>query len=72
MDEEDKLLKMYKIVHGEPGRSFDIVVYHDADDVYCDPAGVKMVTPSDCGTKVQDVSYFSKTDLLFDYITRSW
>jgi hypothetical protein len=61
MDTEDKLIKMFNEVHGEleDGCSLQII-YRPA------PVGVRVWKGASQG------GYYSKEDLLFDYITRDW
>lgn len=64
MTDEDKLEKMFTEVHGEMTGSCSIEVYY-TEDTY-EPDGINVIKDGDlCWSK-------TKTDILFDYITKEW
>mgnify|MGYP000043759767 FL=1 len=64
MNDEDKLLKMFIAVHGEPTCSCYLEVQED--DEFITPIGISMMKDGHvCWTT-------SKVDILFDYLTREW
>jgi len=65
MSEEQKLLRMYKEVHGEEsGRCYTEIAY--ADEYPHEAIGVNLMKDGNL------VAFYSKTDLLFDYVTKDW
>jgi hypothetical protein len=65
MDVEDKLKKMYKDLYGEPSRSCSLELWYDEYDEH-ELLGVKVMKDGNiCST-------YTKSDLLFDYITKEW
>ena len=65
MTDKDKLLRMYKELHGEVTGSCYLEMMIDPDDEYT-PIGVQVMKDGNlCST-------YTKTDLLFDYITKNW
>ena len=64
MNDEDKLLKMFIAVHGEPTGSCYLEVQEDEEFII--PVGISMMKDGHlCWT-------VSKVDILFDYLTREW
>ena len=70
MSEEEKLIRMYILVHGKTGRIYDVKTY-TGDDCYT-PIGVNLTKVSDCGTRDIICSTYTREELLFDYITKDW
>lgn len=66
MDTEEKLLAIYKALYGDAGMSCYLEIATEDDEQYGDPIGVRLMKDGNlCG-------YYSKHDLLFDYITKDW
>lgn len=62
MDEAERLLWMFKQVHGIVSGKCDVEVEYDNDN--CNPIGCIMIKNSEVVLRA------SKVDLLFDYITK--
>lgn len=66
MTTEEKLLKMYVEIHGEVTGSCSLEIWEDDSDYSNEELGVKVMKDGDLCFTV------SKTDLLFDYVTKEW
>lgn len=64
MTDEDKMMFMFTAVHGEYSGSHSADIQYDVDDP-CTPVGIQITNEEgySCG-------YYSKADILFDYLTR--
>lgn len=60
---EEKLIKMFVMIHGEPGTSCYAEVMLDDD---YEPCGVALMKDGNVCWAV------SKTDLILEYVTREW
>lgn len=69
MTNEEKLMKMFIEVHGdidnEPSSCYTEFMYSE-DDPYGDAIGIKLMKDG------YECWHESKTDILFNYITKNW
>ncbi len=68
MDEEDKVMKMFTDVHGEVGGNSTVEVIVNAIDHSI--TGVKVIGLKD--GRITNLWSVTKSELVFDWITRNW